>query len=264
MNSLIEYNDILFDAASKHLNRRRRHGVFFRLNLFRKIFIDGLKSLTKFEVALWIFSLASVTASFIIFPQKDYAALFSSLSGVSLVLFVAKGTVLGQVFTVIFSVLYGIISIKQRYFSEIITYLGMNTPIAIATMISWLRNPYKETAQIEVAHTSPKKWTVLCLSDAIVTAVFYFILRVLGTSNLVTCTISISTSYAASFLELIRSSYYAVFFMANDVVLIALWTMASLTDRSCTAMAVCFLIFFMNDVYGFYNWQKMKKSQSKQ
>lgn len=236
---------------------------FIQLIFFRKIFVDGFKSLTKFELALWIFSLATVTASFILFPQKNYVALFSSLSGVSLVLFVAKGAVLGQVFTVIFSVLYGMISIKQRYFSEVITYLGMNTPIAVAAMISWIKNPYKETAQVEVAHTSKRKWMILGFTDAIVTAVFYFILKLLGTSNIIACSISIATSYAASFLELIRSSYYAVFFMANDIVLIVLWSMASLTDRSCTAMAVCFSIFFLNDVYGFYNWQKMKKSQRK-
>ncbi len=229
---------------------------------YNKIFLPAIKSLTKFEIFLWIFSLSAVVISFILVPQKDYTTLFSSLFGVSLVLFVAKGTVLGQVFTVIFSILYGIISIKQQYYSEIITYLGMNTPIAIATMITWLKNPFEDKAEVTVAHMNIRKWTQLFLLTTVVTTIFYFILKALGTANLIVCTISIATSFAASYLELIRSSYYAAGFMCNDMVLIILWISATLHDRSCMSMVVCFTIFFLNDMYGLYNWQKMKKNQA--
>ena len=225
------------------------------------IVTGALESLSTFEKFLWIFSLLSVTACYFFVPDKNPMTLLSSLFGVSLVLFVAKGTVLGQIFTVVFSVLYGIISFRTRYYSEMITYLGMNTPIAIATMIIWLKNPFKNTAEVTVAHMNAKKWTVLFVSGAAVTTAFFFILKALHTENLPACTVSIATSYVASCLEFMRSPYYAAGFMANDAVLIALWIGASLHDKSYISMSLCFAVFFINDLYGLINWQRMKKRQ---
>ena len=227
----------------------------------KQIFTGAIKSLTPFELSLWIFSLGAVSVCYAFIPDKNIFTLFSSLSGVSLVLFVGKGTVLGQIFTIFFSLCYGVVSFKLRFYSEMITYLGMNTPIAIATMITWLRNPYKDSVEVTVAHMNLKKWLMMILSTIVVTVIFYFILKALGTANLIICTVSIATSFGASYLEYLRSSYYAVGFMANDTVLIVLWLTAALKEKAYAAMAVCFVIFFINDLYGFINWQRMKKRQ---
>ena len=53
-----------------------------------------------------------------------------------------------------------------------------------------------------------------------------------------------------------RSPYYALAYAANDLVLIVLWTLASLENRSYISVVVCFAAFFLNDLYGFANWQK--------
>ena len=228
----------------------------------KNLFIRTIKSLTWYEALLWLLSLASVSVCYAFVPQKDVLTLISSLFGVSLVLFVAKGTVLGEIFTVFFSVFYGILSLKLHYYSEMITYLGMNTPIAIATMIEWIKNPYKDTVEVKVAHTTPKLWIKLFVYTTLVTTAFYFILKALGTANLVVCTISIATSFAASYLQLVRSSYYAIGFMLNDSVLILLWTLASVKDKSYISMIICVVVFLINDIYGFINWQRMKREQT--
>ena len=49
---------------------------------------------------------------------------------------------------------------------------------------------------------------------------------------------------------------------ANDIVLIILWVIASFSDYSCIPVAVCFIAFFLNDIYGFYSWNKMKALQN--
>ena len=58
-----------------------------------------------------------------------------------------------------------------------------------------------------------------------------------------------------------RSPYYALAYAINDLVLIVLWTLASLADISYVPMVACFVMFFANDIYGFINWQKMKRKQ---
>ncbi len=48
---------------------------------------------------------------------------------------------------------------------------------------------------------------------------------------------------------------------SNDLVLVVLWAMASLNDKSYISVMVCFVVFFVNDMYGFINWKRMEKFQ---
>ena len=96
----------------------------------------------------------------------------------------------------------------------------------------------------------------------LVTILFYFILKALHTENLFFSTLSITTSFIASYLTYLRSPYYAIGYSANDVVLIVLWGLASTEDISYLPMVACFVMFLFNDLYGFYNWKRMQHRQS--
>ncbi len=225
-------------------------------------FLKQFKELTKFEIILWLVSLAVVAGSFFIFQSKDYLTLISSLIGVTALIFLAKGMVIGQVLVIIFAVFYGIISFFFAYYGEVITYLFMSAPTAFISLVSWIKHPYKDSSQVEVAKKLTKRsWAILLSMTAAVTVAFYFILGALGNANLIVSTVSVTTSFLASMLMVYRSPYYAVAYAANDIVLIVLWVMASLTDISYVPMVACFAMFFFNDIYGFINWRKMKREQ---
>ena len=76
-------------------------------------------------------------------------------------------------------------------------------------------------------------------------------------------TISVTTSFLAVYLTFRRSPYFALAYAANDIVLIVLWTLASAYDIRYISVVVCFAAFFVNDLYGYINWQKMKLRQAK-
>lgn len=57
------------------------------------------KNLTKFELGLWLFSASMVMSSFLMIPSDNYLTLIASLIGVTALIFVAKGYVIGQVLT---------------------------------------------------------------------------------------------------------------------------------------------------------------------
>lgn len=217
--------------------------------------------LTKFELILWSVSLIVVTFSFLTVPDRDYLTLFASLVGVTALIFVSKGHVLGQFLIVAFSVLYGIISISFKYYGEMITYMLMSAPMAVGAIISWLRHPFKDTAEVEIGRVSRTQVAVLSVSAVIVTVAFYFILGALGTQNLIASTLSVLTSFVAASLTFLRSPYYAIGYSLNDVVLIALWTLATIEDVSYFPMILCFIMFLANDLYGFINWRRMQKRQ---
>lgn len=223
--------------------------------------LNPFKDLTKFELMLWITSVTCIIISFLFSGNKDYLTLIASLIGVTALIFIAKGYVIGQVLTVLFACFYGIISFFFRYYGEMITYLFMTAPIAVFSIISWLKNPYEGTNEVKVNHLTKRQLITLILLAAIVTTIFYFILVSLDNTNILFSTISVTTSFIASYLTFLRSPYYALGYAANDIVLIILWILATIENLSYLPMIVCFLLFFVNDIYGFYSWQQMKKRQ---
>ncbi|MBQ8004330.1 MAG: nicotinamide mononucleotide transporter [Oscillospiraceae bacterium] len=217
--------------------------------------------LNRFELCLWLFSELLIVVSYLMSPDGDTLTLVASAIGAASLIFTAKGHVLGQVLGVVFSVFYGIVSYFFRYYGEMITYLGMTAPIAVVSIVSWLRNPYKETNEVAVRIMKPRDVFVMSVLAALVTSVFYFILRALGNANLIVSTISVTTSFLASYMMFLRCPYYAIAYAANDVVLIILWVLASVINPSYIPMIMCFVVFFINDIYGFISWIKMKNRQ---
>lgn len=225
-------------------------------------FRNPFKGLTKFEWTLWLFSIAVIIVAFVISNGQSWLNCIASLIGVTALIFVSKGDVFGQVLTVVFAVFYGIISFKFRYYGEMITYVGMTAPIAMMSVVSWLRHPFEDSSEVEVQHLSKEQIRSIVFLTIVVTFVFYFILKHFNTANLVVSTISIATSFLASYLTFLRSPYYAVAYSANDVVLIILWLFAAISDMSYVPMIFCFVMFLFNDIYGFFNWKRIHKRQT--
>lgn len=224
---------------------------------------NPFKTLSKFELMLWLGSLALITVVFALGKKFDILVLIASLIGATALIFVSKGDPFGQILTVVFALFYAVISYRLRYFSEMITYLGMTSPAAISATVEWFKNPFeKGKSEVEVKKLSKKACMILWILTALVTAVFFFILKALNTPNLFWSTLSVTASFLASALTYLRSPFYALAYSTNDIILIILWSIASFTDRSYVPMVVCFVIFLINDSYGFINWQRMKKRQS--
>ncbi len=218
--------------------------------------------LTKFERVLWIISVIVVIASFVLSKGGDYLTLIASLIGVTALIFVAKGYVLGQVLTVVFALFYGVISFFFAYYGEMLTYMCMTAPIAVMAVISWVKNPFEGTREVKVRKMHRGEVFIMCAFAAVVTVIFYFILKFFNTANLVFSTISVTTSFLACFLTYMRNPFYALAYAANDIVLIILWVLASCEDISYLPMVFCFIMFFINDMYGFVNWRRMEKRQN--
>lgn len=218
---------------------------------------NPIKTLTKKEWILWLGSLLIVVISNIMTGKIDILTLAAALIGATSLIFEAKGNVWAQILMIIFCILYGIISWKFHYWGEMITYLGMCMPMAVWSTITWSRNSKKSNgSEVEIQKLNRRHMIGLIIGCVIVTFVFYEILKYLDTPNLMFSTISIATSFLAATLTMLRSSYYALGYASNDIVLIILWIMASIKDPSYFPVVVNFMIFFLNDMYGFISWKK--------
>ena len=219
---------------------------------------------SKMEIILWSVSVIFIILSFSIFDRESYLTLIASLIGVTSLIFNAKGNPIGQALMIAFSLIYGIISYAFSYYGEMITYLGMTMPMALFALISWLKNPYQgNKAEVKVNNIGKSEQLFMWLLTLIVTVVFYFILDYFNTANIVPSTISVTTSFLAVYLTFRRCPTFALAYAANDIVLIVLWGLASLTDIRYISVVVCFVAFLFNDIYGYISWQRMKRRQSK-
>ena len=217
---------------------------------------------TKEERILWAASVMLIILSFCLFDRTNYMTLCASIIGVTSLIFSAKGNPFGQFLMVIFSLLYGIISYTFAYYGEMVTYLGMTMPMAIFALISWLKNPYNgNKAEVKVNDIGKREHVYMWIGTFAVTLLFYFILEHFGTANIIPSTLSVTTSFLAVYLTFRRSPYFAVAYAANDIILIVLWILASMTDIRYISVVVCFAAFFVNDIYGFISWRKMKIRQ---
>lgn len=212
---------------------------------------------------MWGMSVVWILGSFLIFDRENIMTLVASLIGVTSLIFNAKGNPFGQFLMIVFSMLYGMISYTFTYYGEMITYLGMTAPMALFALISWLRNPYNgNKAEVRVNQLKQREIFFMFLLAAVVTWIFYYILAGFHTANLGPSLLSITTSFLAVYLTFRRSPFFALAYAANDVVLIVLWVLATQSDLSYLSVVICFLMFLVNDLYGFVNWMRMKKRQS--
>ena len=203
-----------------------------------------------------------IVGSYFGFGGGDPLSLIASLVGVTALIFCAKGNPAGQFIMLFFCGLYGIISYQCAYYGEMITYLGMSAPMALISFLSWIRNPYsKGKAEVRIDRLYPWERWLLPFVTAAVTVSFYFILKAFGTANLLTSTLSVATSFFAAYLIFRRSSFFALAYVANDLVLIVLWSLAAANDSTYGSVIACFAAFLFNDLYSFWNWMRMRKKQ---
>lgn len=217
---------------------------------------------SKGELALWICSVAAVLAAFLMFDRINWMTLAASLIGVTSLIFAAKGHPAAQAMMIVFALLYGVISWQFTYYGEMVTYVFMSLPMAVFSLISWLRHPSDKKNEVRVNSLRAPEYALMAFLAAAVTAAFYFILRYFNTANLVPSTISVTTSFVAVYLVFRRSPLYAAAYAANDVVLVILWTLASVEDIRYISVVVCFAAFLVNDIYGFINWRRMARRQA--
>lgn len=228
---------------------------------FKRLMKKILPKFTKFEIVLWFVSVAVMLLGFI-FANQGVLHFIASLVGVTGLIFHAKANVIGPILLVVFSALYGIISLQNRYYGEMITYLCMTAPMEIVSIVEWLKHPHQDSAEVEICPLSKNKKIGLAITTVLVSVAFYFLLKALNTASLLVSTISVTTSFYAAALTFFRNPYYALGYVFNDLVLIILWIIACGADIANLVMVACFVMFLINDLYAFINWNRLQKRQT--
>ena len=115
---------------------------------------------------------------------------------------------------------------------------------------------------VSVNKIHKKEVLLIAVGSIIATFAFYFLLKALNTNELIVSTLSLIFSLIASYLMLRRNKYYALAFLADDIVSIVMWSLVIASiGISYLPTLICFCVYLINDVYGFIHWNIEEKKQ---
>jgi nicotinamide mononucleotide transporter len=220
------------------------------------------KDWTNFEKLLLFGSIVIVSVVGICF-KSDLLTVSCSIVGIITALLLAKGKNLGQVFGLLITILYSIVSFKNKYYGEVLIYSLLMLPMYVIGVFTWINHKNEKTNSVEINSIKKKEWMIVSCIFAIVFVGIYYLLKAFNTSELIVSTISVLASLFAVYLQIRRSKYSFSFYIVNDIILMFLWGIPVV--HGSYMLFPMFLnptINLINDLYGFYNWKKTEKIQN--
>lgn len=222
---------------------------------------EYFKDWNKFEISFLICGLLASITSAIMFNGTIIDTLYTSLYLITALL-MTKGKVESYFVGFVSVFFYGIVSYNQGYYGELIITVFLTFPIMIIGIISWLRHQDKEEDTVIISSLSKKEITIVLLSQLVLFWIYYFLLKLFNTDLLVISTISVVTSVLASYFEARRSELSLFCYIANDLVIITLWLIPIINGQTeLISVLVGPVLLLINDIYGSYNWSRLKKKQ---
>lgn len=171
-----------------------------------------------------------------------------------------KGKVESYIFGFIGIIFYSYLSYGQRYFGELIIIIFITLPLLVMGVINWLNNKTEES--VIISTLSKKEIAIVLVSQLIMFWIYYYILKLFNTNMLVTSTLSIVFSSLALYFGSRRSEIAFYFYLLNDIIIIMLWVQPILNGESAVFSAILSpVLLFINDIYGTYNWKRLKRTQ---
>lgn len=219
-----------------------------------------LKSWTLFEKLFLVIGTLAAVISTIVF-KGTWGDLGFTLLYFWTAILLAKGKYACYIIGIISTFFYAYVSITNNYYGEVIIAMCCTLPLMILGLINWLRHQ-DDTNTVVIKDITKKELIIVLCSQAIMFIGYYYLLRAFNTSNLLVSTFSVVASLIASYLTARRSEYGFIGFIINDLILIVLWGIpVTAGNLSIITVALCPVLLLINDIYGAYNWRKIKLEQ---
>lgn len=220
------------------------------------------KDWTNFEKILLFGSIVILSIVGLYF-KSDLLTISCSIVGIVTALLLAKGKNLGQIFGLLITILYSIVSFKNKYYGEVLIYAVLMLPMYIIGIITWINHKNEKTNSVDINNIKKKEWLIVTFIFIGVFVGIYYLLKTFNTNELYLSTISVIASLFAVYLQIRRSKYSFSFYIVNDIILIFLWGVPVVHGNYILfPMMLNPTINLINDSYGFYNWKRTEKIQN--
>lgn len=220
-----------------------------------------LKGWTKFEKIFLLLGTLIAIVLTILF-KGTYIDLGYTLLYFWTALLLAKGKYSCYIIGIISTFFYAFVSYSNSYYGEVVIAMCCTLPLMIVGLINWLKNQ-DNTNTVIIKEITKKELIIVLLSQVIMFAGYYYLLKTFNTNNLLVSTFSVVASIIATYLTARRSEYGFIGFIINDIILITLWSIPVFGGSiNIIPVLLCPILLLINDIYGVYNWRKIKIKQS--
>ena len=176
-------------------------------------------------------------------------------------LLLAKGKYSCYIVGIISTFFYAFVSYSNSYYGEVIIAMCCTLPLMIVGLVNWLKNQ-DNTNTVIIKEITKKELLLVLFSQAIMFTGYFFLLKAFNTNNLLVSTFSVVASIIATYLTARRSEYGFIGFIINDIILITLWSIPVIGGNlNIISVLLCPVLLLINDIYGVYNWKKIKIEQ---
>ncbi len=219
-----------------------------------------LKNWTRFEKIFLILGTLSAVVLTILFNGTPIDLGYTLLYFWTAIL-LAKGKYACYIIGIISTFFYAYVSFTNHYYGEVIISMCCTLPLMIVGLVNWLKHQ-DDSDTVVIKDISKKEIIIVLLSQAILFTGYYYLLKVFNTNNVLVSTFSIVASLIATYLTARRSENGFIGFIINDIILIVLWSIPVFTgDLTIIPVVLCPILLLINDIYGVYNWKKIKSEQ---
>ena len=219
-----------------------------------------LKDWTKFErLFLLIGTLVDIVLTILF--KGTYIDLGYTLLYFWTALLLAKGKYSCYIIGIISTFFYAVVSYSNYYYGEVIIAMFCTLPLMLVGLLNWLKNQDNNKTVI-IKEITRKELLIVLLSQALMFVGYYYLLKVFNTNNLIVSTFSVVASILATYLTARRSEYGFIGFIINDIILITLWSIPVISgSMNIIPVLLCPILLLINDIYGVYNWKRLKEKQ---
>ena len=219
-----------------------------------------LKSWTNFEKIFFLFGTVITFILTFIFKgtliNLGYTLLYFWTA-----LLLAKGKYFCYIIGIISTFFYAFISYSNSYYGEVIIAMCCTLPLMIIGLINWVKHQ-DVTNTVIIKEITKKELILVLLSQVILFYGYYYLLERFNTNNLLISSFSIVASIIATYLTARRSEHGFIGFIINDIILMVLWSIPVINgNTNIIPVLLCPVLLLINDIYGVYNWKKIKRKQ---
>lgn len=209
-----------------------------------------------------LFMIAMVAMQVIVFCIVPDSPLniIAGISGVISVVLCAKGKVSFYFIGFIQTITYLVLAWQNRFYGEVLENI-----FYLVTMIwgiyVWKNNMTKNddgSSDVTAKKFSGTQWIISIIGTVVATVAMGFMLSRVGSAQAYT---DAATNVMAIFAQLLMVRRYReqwIWWIAIDILCIKMWFVAG--NWSMVAM---YIAWTANCIYGWYNWSKLNKQQSK-
>ena len=223
--------------------------------MLKRIINDELSGWKAWEI-LWLVSACTVIFILSVYWHDTPMGIISATTGVACVVCTGKGKLMAYVFGTVNVVLYAIISLKAKYYGEVMLNLIYYFPMEFYGFYIWMKHMDPETKEVEKRWMSWKARGLSVVEIVVSTFLYGLLLKHMGDA----LPFIDAFTTAASVITMIVSVWMYVeqwlIWIAIDVMTVAMWYIAFRNENDSIATLLMWVVYLGNAIIMYFKWKK--------